>query len=182
LSNEEVTREFGSFTQYPAMVFNSVRKGLNNLISRNRQTPWKELNNIYTYRGLIVDSSITSDSLEKTMSNLFVPLRKDHFDYDGAKLMTTLAARLKQQGMEVMFFETPTFHLNHYFSQEFLHDYEQYCSTLAAKYPVLRNKLALDERYFRNIDHTNTQGAYQYTHYLIGRLNGHEYTDKISRK
>lgn len=180
LSNEKLALTYGVEKDYPAMVFNSVRKGLNNLLTRNAKADNQELNRIYSYRGLFVDSTVTSDSLERSISHLFVPLRRDHFDKKAAELLLRLSQRIRSQGMQVIFFETPTHHLNQYFSEEFLGEYERFCTELSRNYPVIRNGLQLDARYFRNIDHTNTQGAYLYTQYLIENLRKRDLTAKIS--
>lgn len=181
-SNEEVALKYGSIKDYPVMVFNSLRKGLNNLIARGKNIDSKELNKIYEFRGLFVDSTVTSDDLEKSISPLFTPLLKDHFDEESAQLMSNLAHKIKAMGITVIFFEVPTNHLNNYFSPDFLNSYESYCNKISKDYPLLRNGLHLTTSYFRNIDHTNTQGAYQFTSYLIANLYHHNPTAKISGK
>jgi hypothetical protein len=181
-SNEEVLLKYGNSKDYPEMVFNSVRKGLNNLLGGRKTINRKELQKIYDFRGLMVDSTVTSDALEKSISPLFKPLLKDHFDEEGAGLMSQLAAKIKAMGITVIFFEVPTNHLNSYFSPEFLNSYEDYCKKISADYPLLRNGLVLKANYFRNTDHTNTQGAYQFTSYLIANLYNHHPVAKISNK
>jgi len=171
ISNEKLTWEFGMVKDYPAMVFNSVRKGLNNLFDLKNRTYEKELNKIFLYKGLFIDSTITSDSLEKAIRHLFVPLRKDHFDHEGAACLLKLTERMQALGMKVLFFETPTFHLSNYFSNEFMIAYEDYMKKMSGKYVVIR-ATEMDDRFFRNIDHNNTQGAYHYTRYLIEQLYG----------
>jgi hypothetical protein len=170
LTNEQIAIKFKVYRDYPIMVFNSVRKGLNNLLSRNSSTNQVETKRIYKYRGLYVDSTVTSDSLENSIMNLFTPLLKDHFDESGSEQLEKLAHQIKSMGIKVIFFEPPTFHLKKYFSPVFLDHYERFCNKLSKYYPVLRNNLNLDGQYFRNIDHTNTQGAYLYTSYLIENL------------
>jgi hypothetical protein len=181
-SNEEVALRYGNIKDYPVMVFNSLRKGLNNLTARKNNVDSKELKKIFDFRGLFVDSTVTSDLLEKSISSLFTPLLKDHFNVESAKLMTNLANKIKAMGITVIFFEVPTNHLNNYFSADFLSSYEEYCKQISKDYPLLRNGLHLATSYFRNIDHTNTQGAYQFTHYLIDKLYNHNPGEKISSK
>jgi hypothetical protein len=176
ISNEQIAIKYVGIADYFSMLFNSVRKGINNMLNPRLQPNKEELNKIYAYKGLYIDSTVTNDSLEKSINYLFEPLKKDHFNKNASQMLTRLADSLDATGIKVIFFETPTNHLNKYFSQSFLTSYEKFCDSLSTRHLLLRNHLQLNSNYYRNTDHTNTQGAYLFTHYLIASLFNHAMT------
>jgi hypothetical protein len=168
LSNEKLVVQYRAFSDYLLMLLNSARKGFNNILSRSELNE-KELKKIFTYKGLYIDSTVTNDSVENSIKYAYTSLKKDVFNKQDALLLKDLADGLRRSGIAVIFFETPTHHLKNYFSSEFLKDYGIFRDEICRNYQLIKaNEMAA--LYFRNIDHTNTQGAYQYTKYLISKL------------
>lgn len=168
LSNEKLVLEYKAFSDYLPMMVNSARKGFNNLLSKRKSVD-RELAKIFLYKGLYIDSTVTNDSIERATRPSYLSFLKDPFDQKGGTLLKNLADSLRRSGMAVIFFETPTHHLEHYFSGDFLNEYHSYLSRISRDY-LLIPAAEMPSVFFRNIDHANTQGAYRYTRYLISKL------------
>jgi hypothetical protein len=171
LSNLDLVMKYKAFPDLLPMLINSARKGFNNIISKPTLNQ-KEFDKIFQYKGLFIDSTITNASIENSLEYLYKGFKKDIFKKKDAELMMNIADDVKSKNIQVIFFETPTHRLREFFSPEYLKNYEDFVKNISLKYTVIRAN-EMDANYFRNIDHTNTQGAYRYTQYLIGKLYGH---------
>lgn len=166
VSNEQLTLQFGGYSHYLPLLFNSCRKGITNITERKRKTSLADYSYLYERFGFYIDSTVTNDKIERETKHLYTPLLEDHFNTKQTEQMLTLANQLKASGITVLFFEPPVHHLTQYFTPAFMQDYEKCMASLQQSFTVNRAPKA-PANLFRNIDHMNTQGATWYTQHLF---------------
>jgi hypothetical protein len=171
VSNEKVVIQFNQWTDYPFLLFNSCKKGITNLLTRNPSKPdSSDFAYLYYNKGFVIDSSITSNESEKKITQFYTSLIKDKYSSNNTQRVLDLAAQVQDKGCAVIFYETPTNSLNNYFTKEYLNAYNKTLDEVALKHHLIRKPENFTRTDYRNIDHTNTQGAYKYTTYFIQSL------------
>lgn len=176
LSNEALLMKFHCWNDYPFLLFNSCRKGLENLISpKAPATDSSDYDYIYKRRGFLIDSSITNAEAEKKLAVFYDGMKNYTYNQSTTDKLLQLATDIQGKGSAVIFYETPVYRLNEYFSAEYLAAYQQTLEVVASRFKLIGKPSDFTPDDYRNLDHTNTQGAYKYTRYLIRQLEDHHH-------
>ena len=168
-SNEHILFEYGQIKRYPELVAKSISKGITNLITD--KPPNKDFS-ILKNKGYIPTNEINSDSIVNSLQKFYGAWKTEDFDKEYFDRLEFVAKWLEKENINVVFFETPTNILNDYFSDDYLLEYKNAVTKIKANYFYISNDLELENKYYRDIDHLNSNGATIYSNHLIDRLSG----------
>ena len=168
-SNLSVAFEFGRQEELLSMYRKSIKKGYTSLTSKRTERIRKA--SIGETRGFVASEAVVSQRIIEAEDHLFKPLLNEKFDRSKYTRLLELAGTLKGKGINVTFFELPTYGLRRYFDSSYMDAYEQVLVELDDHDRLIR----LDSSQFapsnyRSIDHMNTSGARIATRELIRYL------------
>ena len=167
ISNETLVIKYGLYNKYFDLIKKSIEKGVKNLLKNNEG--YKN-DNFFKLKGFLLCNDVNSPKIEREIEHLFTPLKKEKFNSEKADYLLKFSEKLKNSGINIVYFELPTNKLENYYTPEYLSDYNKFKQKVKSKYLFFDNKLKLENKYFRNLDHINTQGALIYTKTLIQEI------------
>ena len=142
---------------YPKILTKSFVKFFYALFSRgNNHLP---LDSLKKSKGFIPSEEKYSRIKENAFNPLYEDYKYDVFVSKKKQILLDLTSFLLKNNIKVVFFELPSNKLDTYFSPTYMKDYNSFLNTLQSKYLLIRNHIVLDEIYYRDTDHLNTNGA-----------------------
>ena len=175
LSNEHIAIRFNHYPQYLGMLRKSSTKGFKYISSLLIKPPFYNTDSVINNQGFYPSNDRYSLTVFKNEMNFYTPFTNDKFPTWKIDELISLAKNCQSKGINILFFEIPTFKLNQFFSDSYLKNY--YTSLTLIKnnhFEIISSPLDLDSSCFRNTDHMNNKGAALYTEYLIQYLKSHE--------
>jgi len=166
-TNEEIMLQYGLTNQYLNLFIKSIRKGIENLISKRTAN---EDNTVIEAKGWFTYKGINSDKMVRLTQSKYIPFKNESFNQQYFAYSRKVVKQLEAKGIEIVFFELPTNMLEEYFNTQYLLSYKEAIERLKSNYIFFSNDLKLENECFRNIDHLNTKGAEITTQNLIGKI------------
>jgi len=167
ISNEGIVVDYNLEAKYLDFLTKSVKKGLSNLFLNKQKNFDKELIESKGFIGSIV---INNKKSLNNSEHLYLPLLSEEFDTKKFEYMIDYFIKIKEKGIEIVYFELPTNLSNNYFNKTYLKEYNEALKILESKSLLIPNNLKLENHFFRNIDHLNTEGAKLVTQNLINNI------------
>ncbi len=167
ISNEKIITRYNFEFKYFDFLMKSVKKGVHNLFNWKKGIKSKEL---MKSKGFLASTIANNDKIIHNSRHLYLPLKKERFNQIKFEYMIKYSNRLRDMGIEIVYYELPTNMLDEYFSEAYTKAYKTALNKLKSRYRFIPNNLSLKNKYFRNIDHLNTVGARIVTHNLIDRI------------
>lgn len=156
LSNEQLTQRFGLYNKYIDYTIRSFKKGTTNLLKKQ---PLPDVDEYRLNKGFVTKAVAATENDIQQAAKLYEPMRKETFNQSKFEQLKQLATQLQGKGIQVVFYQLPSNRLEDFFSMEYM---EAYFSARAeiAKTAILFEALKLPrDKYYRDIDHLNTDGA-----------------------
>lgn len=169
ISNFELASKYGKMDELGAMYKKSIKKGVKNLLETKTDT--LDLNQYIKYRGYVADYDTVSPEILEDQRSFFEPLQNDEWDEVKFERLINLSKNLEKQGIEVVFFELPTYRLDSYFNLQYLISYNKARTRLESVFRFLTlEDSEFTHSYFKDTDHLNFVGARKSTLEILSYL------------
>ncbi len=167
LSNEQLAQQFGLYNKYIDYTIRSFKKGTTNLLKKQ---PLPDVEEYRMNRGFVTKDVAATENDIQQAAKLYEPLRKETFNQSKFEQLMQLVTQLKGKGIQVVFYQLPSNRLEDFFSKEYMEDYHGIVSELT-KTEIVINQLNLPrDKYYRDIDHLNTEGAYLSSNNIVATI------------
>jgi len=155
-----------SFVHGATNVFNGIKK-----LHATTSTHQTLKKTIETHMGFIPSQKQYSSFDWQLTFDTYHSLQDDQFDLGKVAKLVKLADELKAKGIDVVFYELPSFKVLEHFSKQYLQDYSKAIAQLnLSQHQFIGVDVPNRAKYFRNIDHLNSQGAQLATSKIIERV------------
>lgn len=156
LSNEQLAQRFGLYNKYIDYTIRSFKKGTTNLLKKQ---PLPDVDEYRLNKGFITKAVAATENDIQQAAKLYEPLRKETFNQSKFEQLMQLVMQLKGKGIQVVFYQLPSNRLEDFFSTNYMEGYHGCISELAKTEIVINQLNLLRDKYYRDIDHLNTDGA-----------------------
>jgi hypothetical protein len=172
LSNEQVYLKYGGEASYIKTIRSSFKKGMQTLAGkRSKGVDQLKLNELSETGGFGTSDAIVTNQMIEKDAPLYSDYQYSKLKKEKIEALMRVLNLCKQKGIQVVFFEPPTFQLKSYFTNTYKLQYIQVKNKLKENYAVIEcDDTFNNPLYFRNTDHLNEAGAKKFTLYLISAL------------
>jgi hypothetical protein len=175
LSNELVFYRYTNFKDYILLMRKSIKKTFSAVFENKKELIAKR-NKVEQYtsesRGFSGTDEIVNDSIIKANEHNYEKFKTTVFNNRKADHFIGLIKKYKDQNVNIVVFEIPTFKLKTYLTPQYLQDYNLFkhkLKELDINF-VEDEKTVDDYRFFSSTDHMNSSGAIVFTRGLINKL------------
>jgi hypothetical protein len=175
ISNELVFSKYTSFGEYVLMLRKSVYKTLQHLtIDKAKYIDAKQSNDLTTMlsRGFSASEEIYLDTLNEKFGHLYKKFTISNFNKLKADFLLEYVEELNGKGIDIVFFEVPTYKLSSFLSADYIAQYEQFKANIKTSGMKLIEDSSHTQSnpYYSSLDHLNHNGAIRYTKFLIKEI------------
>lgn len=167
ISNAEIAIENGSIKLFFSLLYNSAKKGVSNLFLSKKESKKVDL-----FKGYINDEKELSQSDYEKSNHLYLNYRKDNFNEVKFNQLIELIELCENLGIQVEFVEIPSYLFDNFVNENYKEAYFNSKKKLV-KLGVKLHEVSIpnEKKYYRNIDHMNSNGADLFSSRLIERIN-----------
>jgi len=175
LSNEKILWRYTDLKDYSLLLRKSIKKSFASLMQDHKKVvdDFEALKaGLAEAKGFSYSDLVLTDSILDLQRPVYNKFKTSLFNQDKADYFIGLVKKYKEQNINMVAFEVPTFRLRDFLSPEFKEAYllfkERICQN---KIDLIEDKSGVDDyAYFSTADHMNTRGAKLFTASLLKRI------------